>query len=216
MSTSPHCAPRGSVTRTPGISKMRSASNAARLGVDGQRRLRDEAEPAPLEEGPQLEDARHRLQGGRVAVPGHDPLVLILDARLACVQLTHDHQDRFQNVERFEAGDDDRFAVVPGDEFVRTAAGDRRNVTGPHEPVDAHVGRIENRAHRRNDRHVIAEDGEVPHAQLAGSQDRQRRRGRRRLEADREEADVFVRGSARRCEARRAASRPCGCRRRGP
>ena len=44
-----------------------------------QRRLGDEAEPAPLEVRAQLEHLGHRLERRRVALPRHDPGVLVLD-----------------------------------------------------------------------------------------------------------------------------------------
>ena len=148
---------------------------------------------------------------GAVAFPRHDPLVLILDRRFAGVQLAHDHEDRFQDVERFETGDDDGLAVVARDELVRAAARDRRDVTRSDESVDAHVRRVEDRAHRGNDRHVVAEDREVRDAeslQRAGSSARSMgRSSRSRSQRSRRVCP----GSVRRCAVRRAASRPCEC-----
>ena len=57
LSTSPHWHALGSATRPPGISKIRSASKAAYSLRTLQRRVRDEAQPAPLEVRAQL----HRL-----------------------------------------------------------------------------------------------------------------------------------------------------------
>ncbi len=95
-------------------------------------------------------------------------------------------------IERLEACDDDRLAVVARDELVGPAAGDRRDVARTDETVDPHVGRVEDRADRGHDRDVVTEHREVADAQFARAQQRQRRRGRGRLEADREEAHVAI------------------------
>ena len=76
---------------------------------------------------------------------------------------------------------------------------------GPMKRVDAQPGRLEDRAQRRLDRDVVAEDGEVRRSLGACSQQRHRGRRRRRLEADREEDDAPVgqlRGERERVERR--------------
>ena len=50
------------------------------------------------------------------------------------------------------------------DPFVGPAADHGGDVPGPDERVDAHVGRIEDGANRRNDGDVVAEDREVADA----------------------------------------------------
>ena len=56
---------------------------------------------------------------------------------------------------------DDRLAVVGGDELERPRADDGRDVARADEAVEAQVGRVEQRAQRRHDRHVVADAGEV-------------------------------------------------------
>ena len=131
-------------------------------------------------------------------------------------QLAQDHQDRLQDVERLEARDHDRPAVVGRDELERPRADDRADVAGADEAVEAQVGRLEQRPQRRHDRDVVAHAREVRHALGLGALERQRGRRRGRLEADREEHDLAVRVLAARSAARRAASRPSGCRRPRP
>ena len=66
--------------RRLGVGDANAGHLEARLGVpprvlvaDLERRLRDEAEPAPLEVGAQLEHLGHRPQRRAVALPGHHP-----------------------------------------------------------------------------------------------------------------------------------------------
>ena len=83
--------------------------------------------------------------------------VLVLDLAATLLQLAQDHVDRLQQVERLEARDHDRLAVVGRDELEGPCADDRRDVPGPDEAVEAQVGRLEQRAQRRHDRDVVAE-----------------------------------------------------------
>ena len=115
------------------------------LFVDSQRRLRDEAQPAPFEIRAQLENFSHGAKRSTVALPGHDPLVLILNLAFARSQLAQQHDDGLQHVQRLEAGDHDRLPFIPGNPLVRPAADDGRNVSRTDEGVQPHVGRIENR-----------------------------------------------------------------------
>src|SRR3954469_4791378 len=55
-----------------------------------QAALGDEAHPAPLEVRPQLEDLGHDLQRARVALPGHDPGVLVLRLAATLLELHED------------------------------------------------------------------------------------------------------------------------------
>ncbi len=159
--TSPHWHAFGSATRTPGTLE-------AQLGVEvgvGLRELQaavgDEAEAAPLEVRTQLEHLGQHLERAQVALVGHDALVLVLDLAPALGELAQDHRDRLQDVQRLEARDHDRLAVVGGDELERPRADDRRDVAGADEAVQAQVGRLQQRAQRRHDRDVAADAGEV-------------------------------------------------------
>ena len=154
--------------------------------------LRDEAEPAPLEVRPQLEHLGHHLERALVALVGHHARVLVLDLAAALGELGEDHPDRLEDVERLEARDHDRLAVVGRDELERARADDGRHVPRADEAVEPQVGRVEQRAQRRHDRHVAAHAREVPDALGLRALQRQRRRGRRGLEADREEDDLAV------------------------
>jgi hypothetical protein len=122
----------------------------------------------------------------------------------------------FEDVERLEAGDDDRLAVVARDELVRPAAGDRRDVPGPTKPSirmsgESRIARIAGTIvtwlqktekfvtpSSRARRIVSAVEGAVVSKPIAKKQTCL--------------LGMFCSASA----ARRAASRPCGCRRRAP
>gem|GEM_PF-6775250 len=95
------------------------------LGVNLERGLRDKPETAPFEEWAQLEYLRDRSERGLIAVPWYDAMILILDLGFARTQLAHDHQNRFENIERLEARDHHGFTVDARNELVRTAAADR-------------------------------------------------------------------------------------------
>ena len=110
-----------------------------------QRRLRDEPESAPLEVRAQREHLGHHLQRLQVAVRRNDPLVLVLDLATPVVQLAQDHQDRLQDVERLEAGDHDRPAVVVGNEVKRPRPDDRAHVARANESVEPQVRRFQQR-----------------------------------------------------------------------
>jgi hypothetical protein len=70
-------------------------------------------------------------------------------------------------------------------------------VTRTDEAVQPQVRGVEDRADRRDDRHVVAEDEEVAQALGLGALQRQCRGGRRGLEPDREEHDLAIRVLAR-------------------
>ena len=136
---------------------------------------------------------------------GDDAAVLVLDLAAARPQLGEDHLHRLQQVDRLEARDDDRPAVVGRDELEGPRADDRRHVARADEAVQSQVGRVEQRAQRRHDRDVVAHAREVGDALGLGAHERQRGRRRRRLEADGEEDDLAVGvllGDAQRVERR--------------
>src|SRR5271166_818125 len=74
------------------------------LVVDAQRRLRDETQTAPFEVRTQLENLSHGLEGGVIAFPGNDALVLILNFGFTRPQLMQEHDDGLQYIQRLEAG----------------------------------------------------------------------------------------------------------------
>ena len=129
----------------------------------------------------------------RLPSHGHDPRVLVLHLAAAGGELAQDHLDRLEDVERLEAGDHHRLAVVGGDELERPRADHRRHVPRPHEAVEAQVGRLQQRPQRRHDQHVVAHAREVAQALRLRALQRERGGGGRRLEADREEHHLAVR-----------------------
>src|SRR5215213_5878552 len=54
-------------------------------------RLGYKAHPPPLEVRAKLEDLGHAPQGREIALPGHDPAVLVLDLATSFVYLAHEH-----------------------------------------------------------------------------------------------------------------------------
>ena len=87
-----------------------------------------------------LEHGQHLLLGERDALAGHGAGVLVLDLVPALLELADRHPDALEQVERLEAGDDDRHAVLGGDRLVLGPAHDRADVAGGQEPLDL-VGR---------------------------------------------------------------------------
>src|SRR5919204_4096211 len=138
-----------------------------------QRALRDEAEAPPLERRPQLHRLGDRLERARIPFLAHDARVLVLDLGAAVGELPEDHVDRLEHVERLESGDDQRLSPFLRNEAVRPRPDHRRDMARADEAVQAEVGRREDRADRRDDRDVVAEDGEVPDVLTAGAEERQ-------------------------------------------
>src|SRR5919112_4109723 len=164
-----------------------------RVGVrELEGRLGYKAHPPPLEVRTKLEDLGHALEGRKVAFPGDDPAVLVLDLAASFLELAHEHEDGLQEVEWLEAGDHAWFAVVLGHELVWPAADDGRDVPWPDKRVQAQIRRVEQRPHRRDDRYVVAEHGEVFETLLLRPLQGQRRRWGRGLEADGEEDNLAV------------------------
>ncbi len=193
----------------------------AQLGVEGgelraqlQTALRDEAQPAPLEVWPQLEDLGQHGQGPGIASLAHHPRVLVLDLAAALPDLREQHGDGVQDVERLEAGGDQGQPVLGRHEAVGALPDHGGDVARAEEAVEAEVGGLEDRPERGHDRDVVGEDGEVGHAPRPRLQERECRRRRGRLEAHGEEDHVAARVLRRRSGAHRAASRRSGCPRR--
>ena len=74
----------------------------------------------------------------RLPYARHGPNVLVLDLGAALVDLPHQHQDRLGDVERLEAGDHDRLAIVAGERLVGLRADHRADMRGADEAVDQH------------------------------------------------------------------------------
>ena len=98
-----------------------------------------------------------------------------------------------QQIERFEPGNGDRLAVMPGNEVVGPRADHHADVTRPDKSVQPQVWRIENRLDRWNDRDVIAKQREVSYP--LGTRLDQRHRGARHggFEAEAEEHHLPLR-----------------------
>ena len=123
---------------------------------------------------------------------------LVLDLAAAFVELADQHQDRLHDVERLEAGDRDRAAVVAGEALVGGGADDRADMAGADEAIDADgagcrdLRAVEDGLDGRRRQDVVAEDAEVAEAELGRLLDRHGGGRRRRLEADGEEDDFAV------------------------
>ena len=147
---------------------------------------------APLEVRAQLEDLGHHLERARVALRRHDPRYWFSTSQ----RPSRSWRRTIRIDCRMSSGSkpeiDDRPSVLGRDELERARADDRRDVAGADEAVQAQVGRIQQGPQRRHDRDVVADAGEVRHALGLRALERERGRGRRRLEADREEDDLAV------------------------
>src|SRR5674476_1310465 len=91
---------------------------------------------APFAVAPPFDDARHHLLGATIAVAGDRADILILHLGAALVELAHQHQDRLKYIDRLEAGDRHRLAVLLGEELIWLAADDDRDMRGPEETID--------------------------------------------------------------------------------
>ena len=160
-------------------------------------RMVDRPEAAPLKERAQLVDPQHRIQRRTVAGVGNDAGVLVFDFAAAVRDLPQHHPDRLQHVERLEAGNDQRAAVMLGYKAVGFDAGHHRDVTGSEKAVDMQPRTVEDRLDRRHDRDVIAEHREIADALALGLQHGQRRRRHCRLKPDAEKNDFAMRVRAR-------------------
>lgn len=160
--------------------------------AETQGRLRNKTESSPFEIRAQLENFGHGAERGTIPFPWNDSLVLILDSGLVGLQLAQHHDDGLENVQRFESGDRDRLVLVLRDPFIGPAADDRRYVAGANEGVDAHVGRIEDGANRRDDSYVVAEYGKIVDTLRFRAHERERCGGSGGLESNGKEHHVPV------------------------
>jgi len=110
------------------------------LFPDLQRGLRDESQATPLKIRTQFKDLSHSLQRRAVSFPRNNALVLIFDLRFSIAKLAQEHDDRLQKVQRLEATNDDRFALVLRDPFVRSTANHSRAMPGANKRIKTHIG----------------------------------------------------------------------------
>ena len=112
--------------------------------------------------------------------------------------LAHQHQDRLQHVERFEAGDDHRLAILLRKMLVRAGTDHDAHVRRSDEAVDghravvAHLGRFQDVRDCRRREHVAAQDAEIVKLARGGFANDQRGRRGRRFKADGEENDFAI------------------------
>src|SRR5262249_33766577 len=93
-------------------------------GAQPQPAARDFADTAPFPVY-DLKYLADELLGPLVALAAHRAAVLVLDLRASFLQLLDTEIDPVQDVQRLEAGHDDRDAVLPGDWLVLGVAHDR-------------------------------------------------------------------------------------------
>ena len=70
----------------------------------------------------------------------------------------------FEQIDRLEAGDDDRHAVALRERLVLAVAHDRADVAGAEERLHAVAGGLQDRGDRRRHEHVRDQHREVRHA----------------------------------------------------
>ncbi len=197
----------------------------AALGVEARRTRRRSASPlrrgsrrcrATCGRRPRTPSPRSSC-AGRLPSRAHGARVLVLDAVPPLLELRAPPcRMPCEQVERLEAGDDDRHAVLLGDRLVLPVAHHRADVAGGEEGLHPVGRRAEDRLHRRRHQHVRDQDREVREPlRLAPARPPwrwparwSRSRPRRRPPGGR--------GSSRRASPRRAASRPCARRRPRP
>src|SRR5262249_11052782 len=93
----------------------------------------------------------------------------------------------------FEAGDDDGQAVVASDGLVLPIAHPRADMPGAEEAAYTVARRLKHRRDRGRHQHMGDEHGEVRESERPRLRHRQRIRGRRGFEADREKDDLAFR-----------------------
>src|SRR5437667_10387697 len=83
--------------------------------ADAQSRLRDKSQPPPLKGGTQLKNLCHGPERGTISFPWHHAFVLILDLGLIRFELTQNHGDGLQNIQRRKAVNRNWFVFVLGE-----------------------------------------------------------------------------------------------------
>ena len=122
--------------------------------------LRDRSDPAPLPVA-HFEDLVHQILGDAIAIATNDSWVLVFDLRFAGFELADCHQRSFQNIDRLEAGDDDRHFVTRRDRLVFAITHHGTNMPGPEKSLHAIERRLQNGGHRRRDKNVRDEHGKI-------------------------------------------------------
>src|SRR5690606_36710981 len=85
--------------------------------------------------------------------------ILVRDVPAAGFDLPDTVTDSFQQIDRFEASDDDRHAKTFCKPGVRFEAGDRTDMPGSHDPVNRIVRRLHQRYHCRLYAHMRNQHG---------------------------------------------------------
>jgi hypothetical protein len=183
--------------------------------TQAQAALLDRADAAPRAVAGLEHPGHHRLRG-LVAAEGDRADELVLDLGASLLELSDQHQDALEQVDRLEPRDDERHAEVVRDRLVLAPALHRADVTGREEALDPVARRHKDRRDRRRHQHVRDQQREVPDPLIVRHLHRHRVGRRRRLEPHREEDHRLVRVPPRESRARRAASTRRGRRRRSP
>src|SRR5438477_12016371 len=85
----------------------------------------------------------HFLRGA--SPPARDRThILILQLRASFFELAHRHQDSFEDVQRFETGNDNGYLEAGAQRLIFTEALYGANMAGAEERLDTVVGRFEN------------------------------------------------------------------------
>ena len=131
-----------SAADAPSSLRTRSARRVeAGVGaLQPQAALRDDADAAPAVVD-DLEDAVHYRQRLRIALALHGAAVLVLDLVPSRLELLDEHVRRLEEVERLEAADDDRHAVLLRQPLVVDVAGDGADVSRRQEALHPVVRR---------------------------------------------------------------------------
>ena len=176
--------------------------------------LRNQADPAPFAVA-NLEDLPHNLDRHPIAVGLNDAGILVLHHGAARFQLAHGHQRAFHDVDRFEAGDDDRDAKAGADRLIFAVAHDGAHVSRPEKSLHPIEGRLQDRGQGRRHEDVRNQDGKIADllpARLPDGHGIGRRGG---LKSNGEKDDLFVRIGAGDFEAIDGRIDKPGRRRRG-
>ena len=154
-----------------------------------QRNIAD-ASPGPER---RFKDFLHSRLRRQVALATHRSRVLILDHRPSFFELTNEHRDPLQHVDRLEARHDKRDAVASGQVFVLFIAHDGTDMAGRQKPLHATAGSGQDSFDGRRHQHLGREQTKVGETQ-APRLDRRHGIGRRgRLEPHSKAHDLAIR-----------------------
>ena len=139
FSTSPHWHALGSATRT----WAREAVSASKRPYASERRSAlCEMKPRPRHSKCGRNSKTSAIAAGRGLPSRHDARVLVLDLAAPLGELPQDHLHRLQQVERLEARDHERLAVVARDELERARANEVETWPGPMKPSSCRSGEV--------------------------------------------------------------------------